>query len=325
MIYDIHAHIAASGGGHGRNYISPDYRKDKTYLAMLERFDLPPEAGDWHQFDELIVGQTIHWLDESEVDRAVLLAMDFAYLEDGRLDFNHSMMATENEFVAEVVRRSKKALFGASVHPLREGALKELERVIEQGAALMQWTPVLQDIQPDAKACMPFYEMLAHYKIPLLCHCGSESSLVMFPDDLSAPRRLIPALECGVTVIAAHCGTRLKLKDQDYFEEWKRMVLKYERFYGDLSSFCFTSRLWPLGTMIETPELAAKLVFGSDFPSWTVPWSYVGQLGYMEVAELRKMDNPFDQAVATLRAVGVGPEIFERAGSLLRLAGAKPG
>jgi hypothetical protein len=77
--------------------------------------------------------------------------------------------------------------------------------------------------------------------------------------------------------------------------------------------------------MIETPELAAKLVFGSDFPSWTVPWSYVGQLGYMEVAELRKMDNPFDQAVATLRAVGVGPEIFERAGSLLRLAGAKPG
>lgn len=319
MIYDIHVHIAATGGAHGRNHIAAAYRKEKAYAALLERYDLPPDAGDWYEFDELIVDKTLGWLEQSKVDRAVLLAMDFAYLPDGRLDTARSLMAAENTFIAEVAQRSKKTLFGASIHPLRQGALKELDQTIKMGASLMQWTPVLQNIQPDDEVCIPFYERLAHEKIPLLCHCGSESSPTAFPEALGDPRRLIPALERGVTVIAAHCGTRLKLKEQDYFTEWKRMALKYERFYGDLSSFCFASRLWPLGTMIETPELAAKLVFGSDFPAWTVPWSYVGQLGYVEVAELKKLQNPFDQALDTLRAIGVGPEIFERAGALLRI------
>ena len=41
------------------------------------------------------------------------------------------------------------------------------------------------------------------------------------------------------------------------------------------------------------------------------------------LADLRAMTNPFDQAVETLKAIGVPPEVFARAGKLLRLPQAK--
>jgi hypothetical protein len=71
--------------------------------------------------------------------------------------------------------------------------------------------------------------------------------------------------------------------------------------------------------MLDHPELASKLVFGSDFPLWTIPWSMVGQLGYNRVAELRKIENPFTRAIETLKDLGVTPDIFTRAKSILRI------
>jgi predicted TIM-barrel fold metal-dependent hydrolase len=107
---------------------------------------------------------------------------------------------------------------------------------------------------------------LAHFQIPLLCHTGVEHTLKAFPNTLNDPRRLLPALERGVTVIAAHCGTRIFLHEKSYLKTWREMALKHEHFYGDISAFGVVTRLWLLGHLLKSPALTAKLVFGSDFP-----------------------------------------------------------
>ena len=137
-------------------------------------------------------------------------------------------MVADNDFVAGLAATSGKILFGASVHPYRHDALAELERLIESGACLVKWLPSAQNIQPDHPRCFPFYDLLAKHKVPLLSHTGGEHTLKAFPDSLSDPRRLVPALDRGVTVIAAHCGTSLFLHEKSYFRVWQEMALRHE-------------------------------------------------------------------------------------------------
>ena len=154
----------------------------------------------------------------------------------------------------------------------------ELERLIEKGACLVKWLPSAQNIQPDHPRCFPFYELLARHKVPLLSHTGGEHTLKAFPDSLSDPRRLVPALDRGVTVIAAHCGTSLFLHEKSYFRAWEEMALRHENFYGDISAFGVITRIWRLGTLLRSPQLAAKCVFGSDFPVPPWPLSCLGKI-----------------------------------------------
>jgi len=155
--------------------------------------------------------------------------------------------------------------------------------------------PGAQNIQPDDPRCLPFYDMLARHRIPLLCHTGSEHTLKAFPDKLNDPRRLAPALERGVTVIAAHCGARLFLHEKSYFQAWQEMAC---------ATNAFTGKLAPSG---DHPDMAAafpaplaaacgKTGVCSDFPVAPMPLSCVGQISLRRALELRRIPNPFDQA-----------------------------
>ena len=140
-----------------------------------------------------------------------------------------------------------------------------------------------------------------------------------FPDSLSDPRRLLPALDRGVTVIAAHCGTSLFLHEKSHFRAWQEMALANENFYGDISAFGVGTRIWRLGMLLRTPELAAKCLFGSDFPVPPWPLSCIGKISPSAAFAIRRTPNFFDQSVALMKAAGVHEEIFSRAGRLLRL------
>ena len=59
----------------------------------------------------------------------------------------------------------------------RRDAVAELERVARDGAVLIKWLPITQDIDPSDARCVPFYEALAHLGIPLLSHTGWERTL----------------------------------------------------------------------------------------------------------------------------------------------------
>jgi len=300
MICDLHVHVAGT--------VSPRFVRSIGGRLLARRFG----GRDPLQ-------QTLAWLDSSRLDRAVLLAFDAAHRDDGTRDWENSRLVTDNDFVADLTDRHEKVLFGASVHPYRPDALAELERVIDRGACLVKWLPAAQNIQPDDPRCIPFYEMLAHYRVPLLCHTGSEHILKVYSNSLNDPRRLVLALQRGVTVIAAHCGTRVFLHEHSYFRAWQELALQCENFYGDLSAFGLPLRSWSLRTLLREPALVAKLVFGSDFPVPTLPWSCVGQVGLRRARELGRIANPFDQTVETLKAAGMPAAVFARGAALLRL------
>ena len=256
-------------------------------------------------------------LDDSEVERAVALALDAPYLQDGRRDEKRMLFVVCNDYVSALTAGSKKGMFGASVHPYRRDAVRELERVVALGACLIKWLPSAQNIEPDHPSCEPFYEALEHFGVPLLCHTGSEHVVKAYPDSFSDPRRLKPALRRGVTVIAAHCGTRMLLHERCYFKDWARMAKEYENCYGDTAAFVMWTRLRPLRKILNDPELAAKLVFGTDYPVVPLPLSYTGRVGLRTALALRKIPNSITRTVATLKAAGVPDNVFRRGYELL--------
>ena len=319
MIWDIHVHMAGVGRRNSGNYLSPRFQRSVACRLFLRHLGLASNMFNAEDVDEQIGRLIVSQINTSRVDRAVLLAFDAAYQDNGARDEQRTLMVTDNDFVADLAATSGKTLFGASVHPYRRDALEELERLIEKGACLVKWLPSAQNIQPDNPRCFPFYNLLAKHNVPLLSHTSAEHTLKAFPDSLSDPRRLEPALERGVTVIAAHCGTSLFLHEKSHFRTWQEMALRHENFYGDISAFGVVTRIWRLGTLLRSPELAAKCLFGSDFPVPPWPLSCLGKISLTETLAIRRTRNYFDQSVALMKAAGVTDEIFARAGQLLRL------
>lgn len=317
MICDLHVHIGGLGAGNSGNYVSPAFRRRYAFRQFSKRLGLSSDAAP--EDDRQVARRVVKWLDSSVVDRAVFLGFDAAYREDGTRDEPHTLFVTDNDFVADLAEANHKVLFGASIHPYRRDAVAELERLIGRGACLIKWLPGAHNIKLDDRRCFPFYEAMAHHRIPLLCHTGGEHTLKSFPDSLNDPRRLVPALDRGVTVIAAHCGIRLFLHEKSYLRQWQEMALRHERFYGDISAYGVITRIWSLRQMLKSPDFTAKLVFGSDFPVSPMPLSCVGCLNLSQAMELRRMTNPFDQAVEMMRAVGVPDAVFDRASRLLRI------
>src|SRR5688572_13904028 len=163
----------------------------------------------------------IETIDGNEIlDAAVVLAFDAVYDKDGRRDDANTHLYVTNNYVIELARRHPKVLFGASVHPYRTDAVAEVERCVKAGAVLMKWLPITQNMDPADERCIPFYEALAHHKLPLLSHTGGEKSLPNLDTSLAAPRLLEPALARGVTVIGAHCGTRSAPGERDFVSEF---------------------------------------------------------------------------------------------------------
>jgi len=318
MTWDIHVHLAGVGSQHSGNYLSPGFRRSLAARMFMARLGLTQEVFSKDDCDEQIARLVINRIDESQLHRAVLLAFDAAYREDGTRDEDRTLMVTGNDFVASLAAAHEKLLFGASIHPWRRDALPELERLIEKGACLVKWLPGAQNIQPDHPRCFPFYDLMARHRIPLLCHTGGEHILKAFPNSLNDPRRLVPALERGVTVIAAHCGTSLFLHEKSHFQTWQQMALRYPGFFGDISAFGVVTRIWKLRMLLRSPKLAAKCVFGSDFPVAPMPLSCLGSLRLRRALEIRRIANPFDQYLELMRSAGVPDDVFARPGRLLR-------
>lgn len=323
MIIDIHVHVAIPGDGDRADPAGPRPRKS-LLLRYLERraggaagTAAPQDGQDGVQL------RVLNWLSESVVDRAVFLALDRPHHRNGQPDEANTVFAPGNDAVAGLARKHRKALFGASVHPYRHDAIAEVERLIRLGACLLKWIPSAQNIKPDDPRCLPFYEALAHYRLPLLCHVGNEHTLGRFDNALNDPLLLRPALERGVTVIGAHCGASLFLHERSWFPAWALLAREHENFYGDLGAFCLPLRGGALSKIRRDPELLRKVLYGSDFPALVLPVVHLAGLGLARWRRVRAIANPFDRAYFALKLLGLPDEVFSRAGSLLRIAPAE--
>jgi predicted TIM-barrel fold metal-dependent hydrolase len=229
-------------------------------------------SGEGDETERTVARILFQLFDETtELDAAVLLAFDAVFDTDGRERADITHLYVTNDYVIELALRHRKILFGASIHPYRRDAINELERCAAAGAVLVKWLPNVQGMDPANPACFPFYDALARLKMPLLCHTGGEQSLPVLDKMLGDPRRLTAALERGVTVIAAHCGTRSAFFDPDWLGDFVQMLGTFPNLYGDTAALSLPSRAYAYKTILNDPAARDRIVHGSDWPILPVP------------------------------------------------------
>ena len=311
MVVDCHVHISACTPGHG--WISQKLQNSLAFRFLRWRLKLKGyDAGTERQLEQRLIDV----IDQTpELDAAVVLAFDAVHDCDGRLDEARTHLYVTNDYVIELARRHRKVLFGASVHPHRKDAVAELERCVKAGAVLLKWLPIVQDFDPSDKRCTPIYEALAHYKLPLLSHTGGEKSLPSLNPAVADPILLVPALERGVTVIAAHCGTRSSPEERDFVPTFMRLAQKYENCYGDTSALNLPTRSYAWERLLRNPAIRRKLVHGSDWPIPAFP--PLGQINLASGLRLMRDGNWLRRDLRIKQLLGLDAEYWHRGAALM--------
>jgi predicted TIM-barrel fold metal-dependent hydrolase len=321
MRIDCHVHTCAFTPAHGK--MSAYLLKTLPFRFMRWRLGMKgADAKTEQQVERLL----FRLLDETpQIDAAVVLGFDAVHDGDGRFDDARTHLYVTNDYAADLAKRHGKILFGASVHPYRKDAVAEVERCVAAGAVLLKWLPIVQDFNPADARCFPVYEALAHYKLPLLCHTGGEKSLPNLNTHVADPMLLVPALERGVTVIAAHCGTRSASGETDFVANFMRLAHDYEHCYGDTAALNLPTRDYAYERVMGDAVVRSKLVHGSDWPILPVP--PVMELGIGRTMSLMFDKNWLRRDCRIKEALGFEEAYWHRAGKVLRVergAGVSP-
>lgn len=318
MLYDVHVHVAQLH----RHETTDRFllHRPNLYIRMfLRQLGISSAAGADPAINGMIRQRLLEWASSSSINRFVLLAMDGVYGPGGQASVAQTRLVVDNDFVADLAQSHPSLLFGASIHPYRVDALDELRRVVGRGACLVKWIPSTQRIGLDDVRCTPFYDLLAHFGVPLLVHTGNEHATSRGRNHWNAPALLRHPLSRGVKVIAAHCGARIFLHERCYFKSFCRMALEHEHLYGDVAAFGIPTRISALRRLQGNPALMAKVVYGSDFPAITMARWFVLSIGRKAVRQILHEANPLEVPYLLMRKMGLSDEAFHRAGKLLRL------
>ena len=256
----------------------------------------------------------------SSLDAVVLLAHEQVHDPDGTLRRDLGSMYVPNDVVLDLAAAHPEFLAGVSIHPARHDALEELERCIERGAVLMKCLPNCQNIDPSDVRYRRFWERMAEARLPLLAHTGGEHTVPEVNRRLADPKLLRLPLECGVTVIAAHCATKSGPTDRDFFDDWVKMLGEFPNLYGDISAMVSLNRCGHLRDCLR-PEIAPRILHGSDFPVpvlghrlWLQQW-----IGWSDFRRIQKIPNPLERDWEFKRQLGFEEDVCARAAGLLRM------
>ncbi len=315
---DIHVHIVGNGSsGSGCWLRLSSWRRPFAGL-MLRHFGLSQSTlnGD---LDRIYVAVALKLLGESSLGAAVILAQDLPYDDQGQPLPEAAIYYVPNEYVLKLSREHPRFLAGVSIHPGRPDALAELERCLAGGAALMKCLPNCHNINCSDRRYTRFWERMAEAGLPLLAHTGGEHTLPILRKEYSDPQTLQLPLECGVSVIAAHCATKSGLTDPEYFRIFAAMTERYQNLYGDNSAFTVPIRGRHIRECIR-PPIVERILYGSDLP---VPvyghfaWAR-GFLDWRNFRHWQRQPNVLERDFRFKLAMGFPPETFTRAWGLLR-------
>jgi predicted TIM-barrel fold metal-dependent hydrolase len=318
MKVDFHVHVVGTGaGGTGCWMRSGGWRKPMENW-MCRHIGLPLSAfkGD---FDRLYADRLVQLVRDSSLDAAVILAQEAVYNERGE-KLHCGSFYVPNDYVLQLARRHPEFIPAVSIHPARKDALDELDRCISERAALLKILPNCHNIDCSLPRYRKFWERMAEARLPLLAHTGGEHTLPVVDARLADPRTLKLPLECGVTVIAAHCATKSGLFDPDYLNVLIEMMACYPRLYADNSAFNIPVRSRAFRTSLQAP-LVDRLVHGSDFPVLVFGhWAWMrGLIDRATLARWQSNPNVLERDCQIKRAIGYPDAVFTRGGGLLRL------
>ena len=356
MKIDMHFHVV--GRGNDINQVNDNvffYPEDNNTLLTgvlykLVEKTLGEVGADFDQSGTIDTNEYLNLIYNSlstskEIQGVVLLGLDALYgPRSGKLDERKTDLWVSNRFLARKVKelndqlmkendsrkREKRFYWGASVSPNRKNWRKEMEFVLnDPNAVLMKLIPSVQHIDLQDPRHKDYYKSLAKNRMPLLCHVGPEYS---FPEGIREKERdhfrlLEKPLECGVTVIAAHCATPVFPTDKNETKEFYRFMQRANsggkvQLWGDTSAFSLLTRIPILEEILETfpPEW---LVHGSDFPipidGWVHLPGFTHDVTWEEYEQIKKTENLLDKDVVIKRAHGFSDSILQNAGKVLRL------
>jgi hypothetical protein len=291
---------------------------------MLRHVGLPPEVLN-EDLDRLYVERLLELVHGSSLGAIVILAQEHVYDDQGAVVENAGSFYVPNQYVLTLARSHPEFLPAVSIHPARTDALDELERCLAAGAVMMKCLPNCQNINCSDRRFTKFWERMAEAGLPLLAHTGGEHTLPVVKPEYSDPRLLTRPLQCGVKVIAAHCGTKSGLIDPEYFDVFVEMTRRFPNLYGDNSAFTVPIRgRHVLDCTIE--PLVERIVHGSDFPVPVYghfPWLR-GFIDWKTFRTWQKNRNVLERDFQFKRAMGFPPESFTRILKILRLPASSP-
>ena len=315
---DMHVHVVGNGTGGTGCWLRVGTWHRPLAAIMLRHIGLPGGAmsGD---LDRLYIERLLELVRGSSLGAAVILAQDLVYDEQGRVIEGAGSFYVPNDYVLKLADKYPEFLPAVSIHPARPDALEELDRCLARGAAMMKCLPNCHNIDCNNKRYTRFWEKMAEAKLPLLAHTGGEHTLPVVRPEFADPRVLTLPLECGATVIAAHCGTKSGLFDPEYFQVFADMTREFPNLYGDTSAFNVPIRGRHIPECLREP-LAARMVHGSDYPV-PVHGHFAWMKGFVDWKTFRKWEkhpNILERDYQLKLAMGFAPEVFTRIHSLMR-------
>src|SRR5260221_2353460 len=300
---DMHVHIVGNGSGNTGCWLRVSPMRRPMAGLMLRHVGLPSAAlkGD---LDRLYVERLLELVRESSLVAVVILAQEQVHNDKGKAMPELGSFYVPNEYVLSLARRHEEFLPAVSIHPARPDALEELERCLAGGAVMMKCLPNCQNINCNDRRFTRFWERMAEAGLPLLAHTGGEHTIPVVRREFSDPHTLELPLKCGVTVIAAHCGTKSGPIDPDYFHTFVEMTKRYPNLYGDTSAFNVPIRGRRVPECLTEP-LAARILHGSDFP---VPvfghWAWLkGFINWEDFRRCERLSNVIEKDYQIKRAM----------------------
>ena len=320
---DMHVHMVGNGvaGSGGWLRLSGWHRLLAGF--MVRQIGFPAKVLE-QDLESIYSQHLLELVRGSSLDAIVLLAHEQVHDPDGTVRRDLGSMYVPNDVVLDLAAQHQEFLAGVSIHPARGDALEELERCIERGAVLMKCLPNCQNIDPSDARYRRFWERMAEARLPLLAHTGGEHTVPEVNPRLADPKLLRLPLECGVTVIAAHCATKSGPTDRDFFDDWVKMLGEFPNLYGDISAMVSLNRCGHLRDCLR-PEIATRILQGSDFPVpvlghriWLQQW-----IGWSDFRRVQKIPNSLERDWEFKRLLGFDEEVCTRPASVLRLPNAR--
>jgi predicted TIM-barrel fold metal-dependent hydrolase len=304
----MHVHVLGNGKSGSGCRIALRWWQRPFIDLMAASIGLKISPGD-PALDQRYIERLLDWVKESTLERAVILACDDLYDETGHRFPGLSGLFVPNDYVLELSRNHPEFLPAVSIHPARHDAIAELERCAEAGAVLLKLLPCVQVVDCNRQIYQTFWQRMARLGLPLLAHTGGEFSLPTHRRDLQSVETLRLPLQCGVNVVAAHCGTPALPWDHDYLDQFEQMRQSYPNLYGDLSALSQITHLRTLDRLRKDPR---RILYGSDYPVLTTAfWSRLkGWIDRPTYHRIRSIRNPLEKKLQLTTALGFPDRIF---------------
>jgi predicted TIM-barrel fold metal-dependent hydrolase len=318
-VYDFHVHLFGIGDGDTGCYFSREQRAHWNYPFFLKLLNISENG----RLDQDYVKELIRQLRESSSSRAVLLSYDGRYDAQGRFDRAATRVYVPNEYLFRVVSAHPDLFIPcASINPKRSDAVEQLDYCAENGARVLKIHPPTQDVNPAEERFRPFYRRVAEHGILLMVHTGSEHASEVTDHTLTDPAHLLPALEEGCTVIAAHTGMGSFLDEdvfrEDYFLNLVGLIKRFPHLYCDTAVLASMFRWRNLPRILEEEPVLERLVHASDWPFTSNALVFWNRLSPFQLLALCAETNLFERDLQLKRALGLPAEVFEQGAQLIR-------